>query len=528
MGMPPEVGAALSALMYDLADIQYNSSNITLQELLNDDRVEWKHKQDLQQMIDQYDLGNVVHVDARWQHKNSSGEKTYGTMNAATFKFYPDGETYVAYRGTGDGNWDYNAHSAFGNEPSQMQEWARAYCDQTLTDFYIPGGELYLTGHSQGGNNAMYTLLTSEYAEYVTGCVSIDGPGFSQDVIDQIIREKGQAYYDEMVRKCFGIYGENDYVHVLGEVHIIPSDQCITVATPTANDFASYHDIFSHFTDGTLNPHYLVDENGNIVPVQPGPVIVMVVKINESIVKNLSEEDRYVCGQAVMALVETLIGDKKLSNLSDLSDFATLLEDGVPALILAIIQNPNEAMGLLEALAPDLYKKMTEHPLISVALVAVVAVIASHIIGAVTVALKVIDFVLEAVDKIKEIGEKLYKAIKQTIQDIKQAVIAIKEFFNSLTPGAKYARNNPEFRADTEAMRSYANRLRSVNRRLINLDNDLNDLYWQVGLLDVLEILRANIIAGYSPRVALCQTYLNTAADALDNAEQKALGYMGG
>ena len=85
MGMPPEVGAALSALMYDLADIQYNSSNITLQELLNDDRVDWKHKQDLQQMIDQYDLGNVVLVDASWQHKNSSGEKTYGTMNAATF-----------------------------------------------------------------------------------------------------------------------------------------------------------------------------------------------------------------------------------------------------------------------------------------------------------------------------------------------------------------------------------------------------------------------------------------------------------
>ena len=528
MGMPPEVGAALSALIYDLADIQYSGSNITLQELLESDKLKMSHKEQLRQIIEQYDLGNVVLVDASWQHTNGSGEKIYGTMNAATFKFYPDGETFIAYRGTGDGNWDYNSHSAFGDEPSQMQEWARAYCDQTLTDFYIPGGELYLTGHSQGGNNAMYALLTSEYAEYVTGCISVDGPGFSQDVIDQIIREKGQAYFDELVRRCYGIYGENDYVHVLGEVHIIPNDQCITVTTPTANDFAGYHDIFTHFTDGTLNPHYFVDDDGNIIPVQPGPITVMVEKINESLLKNLSEEERYICGQAVMALVETLIGDKKLSNLSDLSDFVTLLEDGLPAMIKAIVQNPEEALGLLEALAPDLLKMIQQHPLMSIVLTAAVAVVASVLVTAVTVVLKEIDFIIEAVDKVQDLAKKVHDAIKQTIQDIKQAVIAVKEYFLRLTPGARYVRNNPEFRADTALMREYASRLRSVNSRLVTLDQDLNDLYWQVGLLDVLDILHANIIAGYSPRVALCRTYLNSAADALEDADRKVLGYMGG
>ena len=77
-------------------------------------------------------------------------------------------------------------------------------------------------------------------------------------------------------------------------------------------------------------------------------------------------------------------------------------------------------------------------------------------------------------------------------------------------------------------MRNYANRLRTVNTRLKNLDEDLNSLYWQVGFLDLLDILHANIIIGYSPRIGLCQTYLNSSADALEDAERKVLGYMGG
>lgn len=132
-----------------------------------------------------------------------------------------------------------------------------------------------------------------------------------------------------------------------------------------------------------------------------------------------------------------------------------------------------------------------------------------------------IDGICKAVSWLSDKAKELYQAAKEWIA-------SIKEYICSQTPGAKYASNNPEFRVDTEAMRNYANRLRTVNTRLKNLDRDLNDLYWQVGFLDLLDILHANIIIGYSPRIGLCQTYLNSSAEALENAERKVLGYMGG
>lgn len=529
MAIPADVGAALSALMYDLSDAAYPNASLTLQEIL-DSNIKLKHRAELENIIEQYDLGSVVLVDASWQRKTSSGEKIYGSMNACTFKFYPDGETYIAYRGTGDSNWKYNADSAFGDEPSQMQEWAKAYCDQTLNDYYVPGGELYLTGHSQGGNNAMYALLTSKYADYVTGCVSVDGPGFSQDVIDDIIKKYGREFFEEQVRKCTGIYGENDYVHCLGEVHIIPEDQTFTVATPTASGFDQYHDIFSHYTSGKLN--YEVDENGNIISIEPGPITVIADLINKGLLDHLPEEDRHVCAQAAMALVEYLIGDKKISNLSDLSDFVTLCTEGVPMLIRTMIENPDSFQAVLEKFAPDLAKFIEKHPAITAAIVSVVTVIAVRYIlpkvGMLLAALSLIDFVAETVENLIKFGKKAYTALKNFISDVKKAITKVKEYVKSLTPGNRYARNNPEFRADTALMRDYANRLRSINSRLVTLDRDMNDLYWQVGLMDVYDILRANIISGYSPRITMCRTYLNSAADALEKADRKVLSYMGG
>lgn len=83
-------------------------------------------------------------------------------------------------------------------------------------------------------------------------------------------------------------------------------------------------------------------------------------------------------------------------------------------------------------------------------------------------------------------------------------------------------------RADPDKMRAYADRLRRVNNRLMNLDRDLDSLYWQVGLLDVYDILKANMITRYSFRVTAAATFLDNAAGKLETAESRALSCMGG
>ena len=62
----------------------------------------------------------------------------------------------------------------------------------------------------------------------------------------------------------------------------------------------------------------------------------------------------------------------------------------------------------------------------------------------------------------------------------------------------------------------------------MQLDIDLNDLYLQVGLLDVLSILESNILTSYSINVKSAETFLYSAADILESADQKALGCIGG
>ena len=94
--------------------------------------------------------------------------------------------------------------------------------------------------------------------------------------------------------------------------------------------------------------------------------------------------------------------------------------------------------------------------------------------------------------------------------------------------GVKYAINTPYIRVDTGKLRNYAMRIDNVNNRLKALDEDLKDLYWQVGFKDVWDILMANLLTSGSPTLRQIKTYLNNAADCFENADNKARGYIGG
>lgn len=526
MSHSPDTGAALSALLYDLPSVKNKKPPVTIGMVLDANK-DLKHYDQLERIVAQNHLRDVKIVDTSWQHRDSSGEKLYETMKAATFQF-EDGTTYVAYRGTGAKNWKYNADSAYGTEPSQMQEWARAYCNRTLDKHYQSGNALYLAGHSQGGNNAMYSMLTTKYADDVTGCVSVDGPGFSREILEQIRSERGQGFMDAQVGKLTGIYGENDFVHGVGEVQLVPEDQSILVATPSASleKFDQYHDIFSHYTDGTLN--HEVDE--------PGPLARTMERVNESMLQNLSKEDRHRCAKALMAAVEKGIGDKHWSNLTEnLSELGTLLDEGSPMLLRMLLEEPEETYALVEQFASDELDRLKEDPLRAVTLAAIsamaVGIAAPKVdrgIKTAAVGLKLCDLCIELADKAEALSNKSLSSLKNAIRDIRLAVVRVQEYIHSRIPGVRYARSHPSFRADTALLREYAQKLGSIHARVMSLDRDLNDLYWQVGLDDLHRILQANILAGYSPRLSLCRNYLNEAAEALEKADAKARRYMGG
>ena len=141
---------------------------------------------------------------------------------------------------------------------------------------------------------------------------------------------------------------------------------------------------------------------------------------------------------------------------------------------------------------------------------------------------RIVDAFIHMVEGIADLAEEVRDFVLNCLQAFKEAIGRLKEFLYRMSPGVRYAENNPYFKADTDRLRDYARRISDVNRRLRDLDSDLRGLYWQVGLLDIWDILVANLITSQSPTLRQVCSYLNDAADRLEEAERKALDYMGG
>lgn len=521
--IPYETSAALSTLMYDLAgkDIQKGA---TLESVLDNPSYSFSNKELFGQVIEANGLEDVKILDTSWSHVNRDGTKTYGTMNAVTFQVGDD--IYIAYRGTGNNNWKYNADSAYGDSPSTMQNWSLEYFNESV-ERYTPGTDgLYVTGHSQGGNNAMYVTIASEYAAQINSCVSVDGPGFSEDVIRDISAQRGADFMASQTDKIYAIYGNNDYVHRLGEVHITPSGHEFTVDCPTAKDFGGYHSIETHLVDGKINLKY--DENGNPVSVPDGPASELIAKLNENMLKYLPEEDRYEAGKAAMAIAELLIGNGELSNLSDVEGLRDLIDTGLPLLLVTAVQNPDDLTELVFGEDSAIAEWVKAYPVLATLLLATLSIVLLDVGNFMEKLLSFADFIQDVIQTVALTAQTVITFVTETIDAIITTIENAMAYLRSVSPGGKYAASNPHFRADPDLLRHYARRLGEVNRRLVQLDIDLNDLYLQVGLLDVLSILESNILTSYSINVKSAETFLYSAADILEAADQKALGCIGG
>lgn len=345
------------------------------------------------------------------------------------------------------------------------------------------------TGHSLGGALADYSAIASVILKMdnYEGTINFDGPGHSLEFID-LYAEQIAEVSGKMVHKKASVVGSI--------LHDIPGVTQEHIATYDVNAIAQH----------TMK-NWIPDEDGKTVP---------------------GEQDWYEY------LVEKLTrGADRLPSYMG-NSLIYIINLGIEGFFWAK-SFYKEHPEFVNELMQNLLKYLCEHPDLMIATIAVIAkIIVSVAVLAIALILGEIliealeAFVATAIEQIcatvKWIADKtveLYEAAKKLVK-------SICEYVNSQTPGARYVKNNPAFRVDTSLMREYANRLRAVNGRLTSLDRDLDDLYWQVGLLDVYDILRSNIIAGYSPRIGLCQRYLNSAADALEDADRKALGYMGG
>lgn len=114
-----------------------------------------------------------------------------------------------AYRGTSGREWLDNS-DGFLRESSILQKDALHFFEDTLEKHKLieKGYNCYVTGHSKGGNKAMYVALKNEN---VKECLAFDGQGFSNEFM-----EENKNEINERKHKITNYAADRDYVSALG------------------------------------------------------------------------------------------------------------------------------------------------------------------------------------------------------------------------------------------------------------------------------------------------------------------------
>lgn len=136
-----------------------------------------------------------------------------------------NGEPYyqVSFNGTMSAEGIDNAEGLY-QESTVQQQFSLDYFKRVAKDFGFTEKHVALSGHSKGGNEVTYTCMTAsgEYQDMIDLAVSLDGQGHSNEAMTQW---KDNPFYKQKANKIYGLYGEYDYVHPLGNSVVPPEHQ---------------------------------------------------------------------------------------------------------------------------------------------------------------------------------------------------------------------------------------------------------------------------------------------------------------
>ena len=369
---------------------------------------------------------------------------------------------------------------------TEQEEALRAFMEKNrdlLTD-----KQWVSTGHSLGGALADYAAVMSVEMglDNYSGTINFDGPGHSQEFIEKYADEIAQVC-DRMTHLKASVVGNILYdLPGVKQEHLETKDVGVIEEHSMGN---------WRWEDGKLKRggqsalEYIVEKftrGGDRLPAFVGDTIATVI-------------------------TAVITGAYWLKDFTE--DHPGLFKAMTVAVCSWLLSNPQVmAVGLGVVL------KIVAVVIVFVALVTIGEIIYEFLEK---VLLEIAKAICAAVNWLRDKVVELYQGLVEMINSIRQ-------YLRSITPGGRYVADNPYFKADPVLLREYAGRLDKVNRRLVQLDQDLDSLYWQVGLLDLAEIATANLITTYSANLLLAKTFLNSAADKLDDAERKTLSYMGG
>lgn len=438
----------------------------------------------------------------------SVGKDQYMEQFAAvTISYEQNGKTYnyVSYRATDNtcDGWAEDLAMLYSMN-TQAQSDSAAYMNiiAGMKDGYITGG-----GHSKGGGDFEYAYLFCDEKvrdRIVKGYV-YDSPGLSEEVLART------QYY-------------KDYVRITNGSFICPQDAIVGQVLHEADNATFVHSVESGFNQHDPYSWEIDRATSTFVPDEQTWLSKYINDALDEAVANMSQTDK----ESFFKFVSYLLynnGGEGLTGLGDLFVANWKNEDGS--------FNWGKLEEILDVLSAD-WNNMTleEKDAFMNSLGTVVSALASTAYDHGKEA--VVTWVNESLSAIKQKFQDAWKvaaewlsekkdALKDFLTNAYSSVVSgfnqIASWIRNYSAGGRYSSENPQIVVDTYKLRSYAQRLEAVNRRLSNVDGQMNSLYGRAGLLDLWNLMQADILTGYSWRLLRCASYLNETASDFDTVE---------
>lgn len=422
---------------------------------------------------------------------------------AVTITYKQDGETYnyMSFQATNDttDGWAEDA-LMLPRETTQAQKDSVDYMNIVgrKVEGHIVGG-----GHSKGGNDFQYGYLfcDEEVRKRIEKGYIYDSPGLTDEVLAETDRYE-------------------DFQAIIAGTYICPQDSIIGQLLHQNDNAVFIHSVENHFFQHDPYSWEIVPGGDTFVPDEQTELSILIDQALDEVVCGMTQEQR----EAFFKFLQYLMYNNGGESLGGLIDFATVgWDEDFGAKWDQVWEVLSAAWNNMSAEEQEAFLNSLG-VIISVALATAGDYVMDEIEQWVQTQIerfkkKIYELWNAAADWVEMKRNELKKFLENLYQSFVVNIRKIAVYLKSLSAGNKYAGANPQIVVDPYKLRQYARRLQKVNTRITNLDSRLDKLYWRVGLLDLWDLMQADLLTGYSWRISRCASYLNETAADFEKAE---------
>lgn len=458
--------------------------------------------QSWKKFLDSFATSEDMQKYGDWKITNVEWDNEKDGSGFVAYTFEPEeGQAVVSFRGSEAMNdpkyrndWHNNSTTVYSEQARQQrkaEEYMKKYMSQ---DKYKM---ITLTGHSLGGNLALYATITadSNLKDKISYTSTYNAPGFNQHFIDE-----HKAEIAVMSQKIQEFQNKYDFVSLI----------LFNVTNPIIID-----------TTGEKNTLNMANHGLDVLEIGSDGMLKRSEPQVKDVIPQVISDFTQRLQQLPRPILEGLVG-AVFAVWNGRVDMVDYLVGGIAISAVATygILPVAGAVGLIGLIvfAPEIMKYVVVPTAVRV--IEFTRELAHKIYTA------VVNFFEAAFDLLVKTGQFIVKAIN----DFKQKVFeAVHGFFSFLVHAVQQAWNalfssdHGAIQVDVANLRNLAARLGNVYNRINQVDSQLDNLFHQVDIFQKLLVLWTDIRVGNDGDVKKCIDYLNRTADSIEACERKIM-----